>query len=184
MRIFIGVPVNKATQGVLLQWQEKALPILGDQWRMARPENLHLTLRFLGQVSHQQLTDVIKNLPGWVEAYQQMNTSSKRLALLPSYDKVRVLALEFEALVSLQMLVDSINSGLFEMGFDPPELAFLPHVSLVRHIGKPLKSFDALSGLPSIDKSVLPIEFVCIFSSEPSPKGVAYRCLFEKCFAF
>lgn len=181
MRIFIGVEVEEGDlKQTLRSWQAKAAVQLGDRWRLTKPDNFHLTLRFLGQTDDSLVDQIVKNLPGWVSDASATSIKNLDLKLLPSDEKIRVIALIFENNQYLQNLVDTINQGLNALGFESADLPFLPHISLARHKGKPLKSFD-LSGIEwPVEQSVcLPVRSVILFSSESSPEGVIYRPIFK-----
>ncbi|WP_024850818.1 RNA 2',3'-cyclic phosphodiesterase [Hydrogenovibrio kuenenii] len=181
MRIFIGVEVSDGDlRQSLTAWQHRSESFLSERWRMTKPDNLHLTLRFLGQVEEHRIHEIAENLPGWVSEDKEISVESTTLKLLPSDEKVRVVALAFVNDPSLQLMVDKINGGLNCLGFEKPDLPFLPHVSLARHKGKPLKEFDVQEISWPQDVSVrLNICAVTIFSSESSDNGVVYRPLFS-----
>ncbi|MPQ75699.1 RNA 2',3'-cyclic phosphodiesterase [Hydrogenovibrio sp. JE_KL2] len=181
MRIFIGVEVcDDELKKALLSWQHNAEPFLGERWRMTAPYNFHLTLRFLGQMEASQVENIIKNLPGWVFGCKTLTVRSKGLKLLPSDEKVRVVTLAFENSSALQDLAEKVNAGLMSLGFDAPDLPFLPHITLVRHKGKPLREFDMGGVQWHEDNSVdLAVKTVTVFSSESSLNGVVYRPLFS-----
>ncbi|BBN59339.1 RNA 2',3'-cyclic phosphodiesterase [Hydrogenovibrio marinus] len=181
MRIFIGIEVcDGELKDAMLSWQHNADPFLGERWRMTKPYNFHLTLRFLGQVEAAQVESIIENLPGWVSDCKALSVGSKKLNLLPSDDKVRVVTLAFENSQALQDMADRVNAGLMRLGFDAPDLPFLPHITLARHKGKPLKGFD-ITGVEwhQNNEVHLVVDSVSVFSSESSSSGVVYRPLFS-----
>lgn len=181
MRIFIGIEVcDGELKDALLSWQKNAEPLLGERWRVTKSYNFHLTLRFLGQVEASQVENIIKNLPGWVFGCKTLTVRSKGLKLLPSDEKVRVVTLAFENASALQDLAEKVNTGLMSLGFDAPDLPFLPHITLARHKGKPLREFD-VGGLEwHEDNPVhLAVKSVTVFSSESLLNGVVYRPLFS-----
>jgi 2''-5'' RNA ligase len=181
MRIFIGVEVcDEALKSALLSWQQSAEPVLGERWQMTKPSNFHLTLRFLGQVEKARVASIIENLPGWVADCKAPCVRGKALKLLPSDEKVRVVTLEFENVRALQSIADSVNNGLMALGFDAPDLPFLPHITLARHKGKPLREFDVKQLEWHQDKQVhLSVKSITVFSSESSSSGVVYRPVFS-----
>lgn len=182
MRIFIGVEVSDdSLKKALLAWQQQVASLIGDRWHMTQSYNFHLTLRFLGQVDEDKVNQIKQNLPGWVGSMKPLNIENTFLKLLPSDEKVRVIALAFANEPSLQLVVNKINTGLNGLGFESPDLPFLPHISLARHKGKPLNIFDLQDIAWPGDKVVgLNVCAVTLFSSESSDNGVVYRPIFKQ----
>src|SRR5690349_11777092 len=57
LRTFIAVPLEKAVRARLVALQE-ALARAGGDLKWVEPENLHVTLLFLGEVDERQVADV------------------------------------------------------------------------------------------------------------------------------
>ncbi|MDX1795798.1 MAG: RNA 2',3'-cyclic phosphodiesterase [Hydrogenovibrio sp.] len=181
MRAFIGLEVNSQLQQELISWQNEAEVILGERWRMTRPHNFHMTLRFLGQLEESALLGIQQDLPDWFADLSSFEVPCESIVGLPGQDQTRVLALRFTNTLPLQSMVDAVYRGLKPYGFGKAEYGFLPHITLARHKSQPLKSFELPPGLqwPENLPGWLEVKTLSLFLSESHEDGVYYRRLFQ-----
>lgn len=94
--------------------------------------NLHFTIKFLGDVDSSQIPE-IKNLLKENLIAHECNYSISGLSVLPARGIPRVLyaGIEAEGNTMLEQAV-LIDSALEELGFDKEERDFFPHISLLR----------------------------------------------------
>ncbi|HYM30425.1 MAG TPA: RNA 2',3'-cyclic phosphodiesterase [Candidatus Cybelea sp.] len=142
--------------------------------RWAKPENMHLTLRFIGEVDGATFTDIMDALghvsvprfPLQIDGVGQFG-EKRRADLL--WAGVR----PHELLLRLQ---GKVENALQRLGFDPDPRKFHAHVTLGRLKGTPIERVASfLSGnggfyLPPFEVS----EYV-LFSSFLSHGGAIYR---------
>ena len=146
----------------------------GDAVSWVRPEAMHVTLRFLGNIA-----------PGQVEPLlAQVRAQSRSLAPfalrlgapggLPSARRPRVLLLELEPAAELSALAAAVERGVVAAGCEPETRRFRGHLTLgrVRGRGRP-PSLDGLSAEPAafnVTESVL-------LASQLHPSGSRYTPL-------
>lgn len=127
MRLFLAVLFNSETERRLLAVQNRLRQIAGGNF--SRPENLHLTLAFLGEVPAERMNAVRR-------AMQQT--------------RVRPLSLNFDRVGSfrggevwwigtaqnpeLLTLQRELSENLALQGFAPESRAFSPHITLARQV--------------------------------------------------
>ena len=128
MRLFIACDIPGSVKEKLAALRERVGSVdAGIKW--VEVENLHLTLKFLGEVEEGKV-DEIKNSLEEIKT-PPFTSSVSGFGVFPSESHVRVIwaGLEpKERIVGLHALVDSALSGL---GFGP-ELRFEPHVTIGR----------------------------------------------------
>ncbi|MCM2560588.1 RNA 2',3'-cyclic phosphodiesterase [Lutimaribacter sp. EGI FJ00015] len=124
MRVFVGLPLPDAAS--------EALEALQSDLRAGRhvpPENLHLTLAFLGEVTLPDLEALHLEL-------QQVSWSPFELRLsgleLFGGPHPRALVIEARGGKPLRHLRDKIRSAARGIGLDLPRTRFRPHVTLAR----------------------------------------------------
>jgi 2'-5' RNA ligase len=104
-------------------------------WRWTNIENLHLTLRFLGEVSEARDRS---GRPAWRRVAASVTEGSVRLGgprVWPSAGRPRVLVVAIEEEQppgSLATLFERLESVAREQGFPPERRAFRPHLTLAR----------------------------------------------------
>jgi 2'-5' RNA ligase len=131
MRLFVGVPITEPAlaevAGLLDRLRATDWPV-----RWVRPEGIHLTLKFYGEVAPERL-DVIEEAIRYAVA--GTGPIAMRLATLgafPTTARPRILWLGLEAPPALELLQHRLERGGEEIGFPPEGAPFQPHVTLGR----------------------------------------------------
>lgn len=142
--------------------------------RWIAPENWHLTLRFLGDVSDTVLADLNDFLAKTASRAPTICWTGSRLSYLPSSKRPKVMAIEGDASEALGRLASAIHSKDIEgaQAFDYPR--FRPHVSLVR-FGSTEKSFP--DELDDFFEESISIQFteMALYRSQLSEAGSIYQ---------
>ncbi len=98
--------------------------------RWVAEDNLHLTLRFIGDVGEDRLDDITVALAGVQGAPFSMNLSG--VGHFESRRRVRTLWVGIEPNAELQALYDRVESALVRAGLEPEGRKFSAHVTLAR----------------------------------------------------
>lgn len=104
----------------------------GEEISWVSENNLHLTLRFLGETSHDQATEIIKLLEITCEHFYPFQFELKGLGFFKSRNHPRVLFLTGENVTSLKQLAANIEEKIVSVGFSSEEKVFNPHLTLGR----------------------------------------------------
>lgn len=130
MRIFFGIPVtdDMRKSGIQLTNEYKNKPSMKSARWTAGP-NLHLTLRFLGECSDEQIEQLC-------DSTAQLSLPSFEIitngALLLPIKRPRILALSIRLNDGLAELVRSINQITNSSEFIQEKHPFLPHITVAR----------------------------------------------------
>jgi 2'-5' RNA ligase len=146
----------------------------GDAVRWVRPENLHVTLRFLGEIAPERQTPLAAQVRAQTAALAPFALRLGALASFPPARRPRVVVLELAPGEPLAALASAVERGVVAAGFAPEARAFRGHLTLgrVREGGRP-PSLAALAVPPvafDVTESVL-------FASELHPSGSRYTPL-------
>lgn len=95
-------------------------------------DNLHLTLRFLGETNREQVSEIINVLESVSENYKPFVFEIKGAGVFKNKMKPRVLFLSVENNEILFQLADEIRNKLKPIGFEDGEKSFNPHLTLGR----------------------------------------------------
>lgn len=110
-----------------------------DAVRWVRPEGVHLTLKFYGEVEARRLDDLRIALTGAAAVAGPLTFTLAGVGAFPNLTRPRViwvgLAGDVAALKRLQAAVESASRGL---GFAPEDKPFTPHLTLGR-VNNPLR---------------------------------------------
>jgi len=172
-RIFIAlmVPEPQRSQLALLQ-----AGLEGAHW--ARPEKLHLTIRFIGEVDEPTVQDVGVILGGL--EIKNFQIQLQGIGVFDPGNRPRSLWAAVKDHAPLQALHEKCNQALRRLGVMEERRKYLPHVSLARLVN--VHSVDLIHYLESCgDFSMPPFEVnsFCLIRSHLTRHGAAYEVLDE-----
>jgi len=133
LRTFVAVELCEETRAALGA-EIGRLRGLGADVKWVAPENLHLTLKFLGQVDRHDVPGILKALKSGARSRGRFNMETLGLSFFPRPTKPRVVAagIDEAGAASLALLASAVEEALFEVGFGRNERGFKAHVTLGR----------------------------------------------------
>lgn len=180
MRIFFAILFQEQTLEILRKNQE-LLQKKNIKGKFLPVENLHLTLKFIGEVSVEQL-EKAKNLESIFTDFQAFSVSLNKFGVFPKTNKPRVLwqGLNGDNIDRLKSVKSRLEEVLDERGFKRDNRPFRPHITLVR---KPDISTIGVERLNEVSphKTTVYIKSVSLMSSVLKPTGAEYNEI--KCFS-
>jgi 2'-5' RNA ligase len=152
--------------------------------RWVRPENLHVTLKFIGDVDAGKL-DAIRASLAEVRADRSVELRFRGLGFFPNENRPRVLWAGMEASPNLATLAADIDARLEKLGIPRETREFSPHLTLARFdprgISEKLRA-TALENATREFGAVRSSEFH-LFESKTRPTGAEYTRLSSFSFA-
>lgn len=130
MRLFVAISLSAELRerfSALLRELRPLAPLA----KFVPTENLHLTLKFLGEVPYAKL-DEIRSVLSTIRSEQPATMEFRALAFFPNERHAKVLWVDVESTASLKSLVADIDRALHTLGFLPETCAFIPHLTLAR----------------------------------------------------
>ncbi len=177
MRVFLAVFPPPETQARALGVIE-ALRRPGDMVSWVKRENLHYTLRFLGEIGEdgaRRAADAAREAAAAHAAFAGVLAAP---GAFPNARRARVLWLGMgEGADAFRALAHSLEDALARRGFEREGRPFAPHLT----IGRVRADADwtaALAAVPPVDAS-FPIERIVVVKSTLSPRGSRYDVLAE-----
>lgn len=149
--------------------------------RWVRPESIHLTLKFLGDVPPAQVPAVSGAVEQAVSAYAPLTLELSGFGAFPTRGSPRVVWTRLSGDVDgLEGLHRSVELAMSKLGFPPEDRPFAPHLTLAR-VGKALSSPEraklaqALEGSDAGQGHTFRVEAVVLVQSTLLPAGAAYK---------
>ena len=183
-RVFAALELPPETQAQLGEVQASLQALLpAGSVRWVRPEAMHLTLKFYGDVPVEDLTALEAGLAEAASHASPMRLSVAGLGVFPNPRRPQViwagLAGELEALQALQQAVEAMSAGL---GFAPEARAYKPHLTLARVSGslRPADQMRLLEQLEARREDVFgrfQAGTLCLVRSDLRPNGSVYTVL-------
>ncbi len=150
-----------------------------------RPENVHLTLRFLGGVDPALLDAYVQRLEPDVARLAPFAARIRGLGVFPNPRRPSViwtgLETEGETLLQVQQLAEKAARDL---GLKPERRRFVPHITLgrVRRSDAKLDLRAVIHDERDFDGGAFDVRAVSLFSSELTPQGARHTQLRELTF--
>lgn len=107
--------------------RERGLPV-----RWVEPDNLHLTLKFLGEVRPERLSDVEGAVARVASTTQPFTLVLEGFGAFPTVRRPRVIWMGAEATPELRCLKQDLEWALADCGFEAETRAFHPHLTFGR----------------------------------------------------
>ena len=169
IRLFVGIPIAPAISQLLSS--------LGGTVPGARaiPEDqIHLTLRFIGEVEPSTFIDIKQSLEG-LES-KPLTLTIKGAGHFPPRGQPRVLWAGIDPAGDVIILRNRVNNRLSLCGITPEQRKFHPHVTLARlknTSAKRVASFLAANSL--LESPPFVVDQVLLYSSTLHPAGAIHR---------
>ena len=175
MRAFVAVEIPDEIRrriADLIQALKPAAP----QVRWARAEGLHITLKFLGEISEQQVEEIKTQLMS-VQSATPLHLQIQGAGYFPNERSPRVVWLGVESGAALPELAGQVEKRLAPLGMAKEGRPFSAHLTLGR-LRRPGKlhalSEELRKREPLVLGSFTADEFF-LYESKPSPRGSIYR---------
>ncbi|MBM3154016.1 MAG: RNA 2',3'-cyclic phosphodiesterase [Chloroflexi bacterium] len=185
IRSFIAIELSNEVRSSLRKLQDE-LKSPGDTFvKWVAPEVIHLTLKFLGNISQQRMERIVRVMGQAVQGMTPFRLVLSEVGAFPNLRQPRVLWVgtsgEVEKLLTMQQRIDN---GLVPLGFARESRPFTPHLTLARLREGALpgdkRSFGEMvtRKSPKIDCEV-EVNSVNLMRSQLLPSGAVYSRLGE-----
>lgn len=124
MRIFVAVPLPDELKERLWKLGKE---IEQDGIRPVKPENIHITLKFLGDTDEKKLGDIEKSLRGI--SFSRFTCNAKGIGVFPSESYIRVVWAGAESDNAMESLAEKVAGAL--RGYGKKE-HFSSHITIAR----------------------------------------------------
>ncbi|HEY3768039.1 MAG TPA: RNA 2',3'-cyclic phosphodiesterase [Candidatus Angelobacter sp.] len=176
MRIFIALDIPAEIRTALTEYMERARALAPDA-RWARVEGLHVTLKFIGEVSDARVQE-IKTALASIQA-MPFSVRFDGVGFFPNANAARVFWAGVDGGKELPQLASSIDAALEKIGIAREDKPYHPHLTLVRSSEHRLHELQALVSNPPIQfgstifGSMTAREFF-LYQSQPQKGGSRY----------
>ena len=155
----------------------------GVKVRWSRPGNIHLTLKFLGDVEDNDIPKVCDVMAAAVEGVRPFDVRIAGLGAFPPRGAPRVVWVgitgDTEALIAL---AGDLDERIAEtVGIRPERRRFHPHLTLgrVKTTRGAERLTEAMQALEPVDLGPICIDAIALFMSKLDPKGSIYTRMAE-----
>ncbi len=174
MRAFIAIDLPEAIHAALSQHQAAFRAACRDA-RWTHPEGIHLTLKFLGEISDAQVKQVTEAL-ATLGKFPAFSVQVKGFGFFPDARRPRVFWVGVEAPPALAELAQRVEAAMENIGFPREQRSFTPHLTLARfQVPRPQPGLQAALPREPPDLGRVEVTEFFLFESRLSPHGAEYR---------
>jgi 2'-5' RNA ligase len=178
MRVFLAVELSSTVRERIAALQYEWKPRIQSA-RWVRPENLHLTLRFLGEVTPSAVSALIETLPPSVRGCRPFGFSLRGGGCFPNVKRPRVAWVGVDPVPEeLGRVKRAVDEVVRELGFPPDGRGFEPHLTIARFKTSPNAEKSArplVAALAELDFGETRVSEIVLFESRLSAAGASYH---------
>ena len=153
----------------------------GADLKIVKPENMHITLKFLGDIDESLVGDIEGIIRGTVHGLKPFEITLKGMGFFPNEKYIKVVWIGVENGEQIQRIATGIDVQLSKLGFKRERRGFSPHITVAR-----LKSSRNKDRLLSIVERYKNFRFkeavvdsVKLKKSDLKPSGPVYTDILE-----
>ena len=179
IRCFIAIEIPETIQNQLARIQgtlRKQIPKAS--W--VKPSNIHLTLKFLGDVDPEDLESIGEAIAGVAIHHRSFSLRISGLGAFPNFARPRVMWIGAKVGGErVSALAQDINVALSYCGFSPDTKNFNPHLTIarlkeridLRLYTNQYRQYDHING------AEMSVNTISLIQSQLHPQGVVYSTL-------
>lgn len=187
MRTFIAIELPLDIKNALTKIQDKLKTTL-PKINWVAPANLHLSLKFLGEISLKQLKRTQQIITEIIKTTLPFEIILETLGVFPDFREARIIWIGTnQPPRQLKQLVDQLETKLLKIGLPEEQHPFRAHITLGR-IKNPLTPSDLERGLDKVKNDCRDANLnfntggITLFQSVLGPNGPTYSILKETSF--
>jgi 2'-5' RNA ligase len=176
VRTFIAIEIPEETKRAMVEVQAQ-LKRAGAEANWTRPEGIHLTLKFLGEIPEERVGAVTAALKQSVEGRGRFHLEVVGTGVFPSEKNPRVVWIgvsgEIDKLMGIQLRVEE---HMLRQGFQQEDRRFKPHLTLgrIKHPSSRVSWVHALESLKDIALPGFDAAVISLMKSELTRAGAVY----------
>lgn len=185
MRAFIAIDLPGWIRDRLREVQDKLKGKQGSKISWPRPDGIHLTIKFLGDIEEKEIEEIGKVLERVAEGIAPFRLSVEGVGAFPTISNPRVIwvGVKTEG-ENLLLLRKGLEEGFAQLGFEKETRPFQPHLTLgrIKYLGDKKGFIEGYRALGGIKLGGFLVEGIVLFKSELKPTGAVYTRLKEVMF--
>jgi len=178
LRCFVAVPLTPGLRNEISSFVDDLRKTKADvKWVPA--ENLHITLKFLGNTEPELIPEIEKRLLGIAAVQSPFTLSLSGTGLFPDRKRPRVVWIDIGKSQELKLLHENLEDNLVTFGYNKDNRNFSPHLTVGR-VRSSRNLAALLRGLETQrDRDFGKIEVVsfCLMKSDLKPGGAEYTAI-------
>ena len=172
MRLFVAIELDRHVKSGIQEVVDR-LSAVHKNAKFVEPENLHFTVKFLGEVRDDRLEDVKKAISASVSGFRPFKVTVKGLGYFGNRKAAGAVWVGAEGgHDEMVRLASRLEAGLSK--FRKEERQFSAHITICRPNGDTSKLIDDIEQLGSKDFGSMEVRSIKLKKSTLTPRGPVY----------
>jgi 2'-5' RNA ligase len=173
VRAFLAIPLPRQLQESIRVIQTELQASITEA-RWTRPENLHLTLHFFGEIEQETLEKLKVSVLCVKGCQRPFQVEVKGLGAFPNPRRPRVIWLGLEPQGQLEQLHRATEQCLSQAGFTTDSRPHSPHLTIGRLLGGKLDLTELFSSMQQKTIEPLTVDKLILYESRLRPEGALH----------
>jgi len=179
IRSFIAIPLPESMKAHIRKIQDN-IRSKGLKLRLVKPENIHLTLKFLGDIPLPGIDAVSGAIAQTSENFKPVTLGAKGIGVFPGIKNPRILWVglkgETHSLIQFQQ---SLEENLIPLGFEKEKRSFKAHLTIARIKDRvsPKDLLQVIEKYGNIESETFTAHEIILYQSFLKPTGAVYTKL-------
>ena len=173
MRAFIAIDLPEKIKSKIADIQ-RGLGRIDLSCKWVQPKNMHLTLKFLGEINPSGLEEIKDAISRCAACFKTFETGLQEFGFFPNEKRPRVFFISTSCADTLKSMADNLEDKLEPLGFQK-EGRFKSHITLAR-IKQPKNIDCLLRELKNISLGeTFAVGEIALYKSTLTPEGAIYE---------
>jgi 2'-5' RNA ligase len=177
-RGFIAIDIEASPKLIAF---EKEISKTGADVKLVQPENIHITIKFLGDTNESHIDAIEQAMNASVQQVRPFSITLKGTGVFPNQKYIKVLWVGITNTTAIETIAKAIDESLLPLGFPKEKRGFSAHLTVGRL--KTARNKDQLLKViehyDNEEFSVQEIRSIVLKKSELTPQGPIYSTLRE-----
>ncbi|DAC72992.1 MAG TPA: RNA 2',3'-cyclic phosphodiesterase [Thermoplasmata archaeon] len=177
-RGFIAIDIVATPQMITF---EKEIAKTGADVKLVEPENIHITVKFLGDTNENHIDAIEQSMKESVRALQSFPITLKGTGVFPNQNYMKVIWIGIIDEGIIKTIAQAIDNTLVPLGFKKENRGFSPHLTIgrVKTARKKDRLLEVISNYNEVEFTIQKVQSIILKKSELTPKGPIYSNLRE-----
>jgi len=149
--------------------------------KLVEPENIHITLKFLGDVHEERIRDIESIIANACKNSKPFTINLVGTGVFPNQNYVKVIWIGIEDITLIEPIATYINDNLVNLGFKKDNRLFSPHITIgrVRTAKNKQELIALIQQFQNVEFGKQDINSIKLMKSVLTPKGPIYSIVKE-----
>jgi len=169
-RGFIAIEIN-ATPSILEF--EKELKKTGADIKLVEPQNIHITLKFLGDIEETLIDEIEQIMKDAVKEIKPFTMKLNGTGVFPNNNYVRVIWIGIKEAQIIETIVKTIDEHLSKLGFKKEKRGFSPHLTIgrVKSAKNKQRLLETIGKYTNVEFSIQEVNSIKLMKSDLTSAG-------------